>query len=62
MALALRSQRNGFASKANDNELSEELCNDIRAAFNLFDTNQTGRVDIANLGNVSFYARHDVVC
>ena len=33
-------------------ELTEQLYNDIRAAFHLFDTTQSGKVDIANLGTV----------
>ena len=35
-----------------ENELSEELSNDIRAAFNLFDTEQRGKIDASNLGAV----------
>ena len=33
-------------------ELTAELLNDLRAAFNLFDTNQTGKADVAHLGSV----------
>ena len=47
-----------WGKKRVDVELTEELCNDLRAAFNLFDTKQTGKVDISNLGTVRLLCVH----
>jgi hypothetical protein len=44
--------RNLQSGKRVEVELSEHLCNDIRAAFNLFDTRQSGKVQVSNLGTV----------
>jgi hypothetical protein len=44
--------RNLQLGKRIEVELSEQLCNDIRAAFNLLDTRQSGKVEVSNLGTV----------